>query len=548
MRRNVVFVLTLGGVMLAGSIGATGEPVAKKSLTLHQRLRIATRTEGGRYRTVRRTVKWNAKQTAIVVCDMWDLHSSLNATRRVGELASRMNRVLTAARRQGVLIIHAPSSCMAAYKDHPARRRALDAPRAKNLPRQIGSWCYRIPTEEKGLYPIDQTDGGQDDDPVEHRQWEAMLKSMNRPTRHPWKTETTALTIDEDRDVISDKGDEIWNVMQQRGITNVILVGVHTNMCVLGRPFGLRQMVRNGKNVALMRDMTDTMYNPQRSPYVSHFTGTDLIVEHIEKYVCPTITSVDFLGGRPFRFRNDTRPHLVIVSAEREYQTEQTLPKFALTYLGKSFRVSYVFADEADRNNLPGIDVLNHADLVLISVRRRLLPKSQLDVIHRFVMSGKPVIGLRTASHAFAPPRGKRPPAGHAAWVQFDHEVLGGNYHNHFGNQLRPIVAVVPETDRMLLPSAADLAGFHAGGSLYRVQPLSKSTTILLTGRIEGHPSEPVAWTNVTRWGGRVFYTSLGHPDDFKSRAFSRFLADAVYWAAGLHPKTTVAKANRPLK
>ena len=89
----------------------------------------------------------------------------------------------------------------------------------------------------------------------------------------------------------------------------MILLGVHTNMCVLGRPFGLRQMAKNGKNVVLMRDMTDTMYNPERWPYVSHFDGTDLIVEHIEKFVCPTITSVDFLGGEPFRFKNDRRSH-----------------------------------------------------------------------------------------------------------------------------------------------------------------------------------------------------------------------------------------------
>ena len=547
MRRNVVFGLTLCGTLLSGSFGIAGNP-APKSLTLHQRLRVEIKSGSGRYRTVRRTVTWKPQQTAIVVCDMWDLHHCLNATRRGREMASRMNRVLAAARRQGMLIIHAPSGCVDAYKGHPARLRALDAPRAKNLPKKIGSWCYRIPAEEQGLYPIDQTDGGEDDDPDEHRQWAATLKSMGRNPRHPWKKQTSALTIDEDRDVISDNGEEIWSVMEQRNITNVILLGVHANMCVLGRPFGLRQMAKNGKHVVLMRDMTDTMYNPRRAPYVSHFTGTDLIVEHIEKYVCPTITSVDFLGGRPFRFRNDRRPHLVIVSAEQEYQTEQTLPKFALKHLGKAFRVSYVFADEADRNNLPEINILNHADLVLISVRRRLLPKTQLDVIRRFVMSGKPVIGLRTASHAFAPSRGKQPAAGQAMWVEFDHEVLGGNYHNHYGNQFRPVITAASGVEQTLLPTAANLSGFHAGGSLYRVQPLSKSTTVLLTGRIEGHPPEPVAWTNITRWGGRVFYTSLGHPDDFKSTAFNRFLANAVYWAAGLHRTTTVAKANRSLK
>jgi hypothetical protein len=85
-------------------------------------------------------------------------------------------------------------------------------------------------------------------------------------------------------------------------------------MCVLGRPFGLRQMSRNGKHVVLMRDMTDTMYNPKRWPYVDHFTANDLIVSHIERYVCPTITSDQLIGGKPFRFRNDKRKERDIVA------------------------------------------------------------------------------------------------------------------------------------------------------------------------------------------------------------------------------------------
>src|SRR5437899_1248265 len=82
-------------------------------------------------------------------------------------------------------------------------------------------------------------------------------------------------------------------------------MGVHANMCVLGRPFGLRQMAQNGKHVVLMRDMTDTMYNPSRWPYVGHFHGTELVVEHIEKFVCPTITSDQVLGGKSFHFKGD---------------------------------------------------------------------------------------------------------------------------------------------------------------------------------------------------------------------------------------------------
>jgi hypothetical protein len=109
------------------------------------------------------------------------------------------------------------------------------------------------------------------------------------------------------KDAITDDAKQVWNLLEQHHVKHVIVLGVHTNMCVLGRPFGLRQMAKNGKDVVLMRDMTDTMYNPQMWPYVDHFRGTELIVEHIEKYVCPTITSADLLGGSPFHFTGDPR-------------------------------------------------------------------------------------------------------------------------------------------------------------------------------------------------------------------------------------------------
>jgi nicotinamidase-related amidase len=90
--------------------------------------------------------------------------------------------------------------------------------------------------------------------------------------------------------------------MQDRGIDNVILMGVHTNICVSGRPFGIRQMVYLGKNVVLCRDLTDALFQP-KSPDFSHFRGTDLVVEHIEKHWCSTITSTGITGEPEFRFR-----------------------------------------------------------------------------------------------------------------------------------------------------------------------------------------------------------------------------------------------------
>jgi hypothetical protein len=73
-------------------------------------------------------------------------------------------------------------------------------------------------------------------------------------------------------------------------------MGVHTNMCVLGRSFGIRQMTRWGMNCILVRDLTDTMYNPAMPPKVAHDEGTELVVQHIEKYWAPTLLSKDLLA------------------------------------------------------------------------------------------------------------------------------------------------------------------------------------------------------------------------------------------------------------
>jgi len=278
----------------------------EKKLQLNLQSRVAEKTSAGEiYKPSAKTQEWSPKQTAIIVCDMWDTHHCYNAVVRVVEIAPRMNEVLEKSRAMGVTIIHAPSSCMDPYKDHPARKNAKDAPTAKNLPKDIGVWCHKIPSEEKGKYPIDQSDGGCDSDLVDQAKHKEALIKMGRNPGSPWKSQIDVLKM-HDHDIISDSGTEIWNVLEARGINNVIVLGVHTNMCVLGRPFGLRQMAKNGKNVVLMRDMTDTMYNPKQWPYVNHYKGTELIVEHIEKFVCPTITSDQIIGGKAFRFKGDT--------------------------------------------------------------------------------------------------------------------------------------------------------------------------------------------------------------------------------------------------
>ena len=521
------FCLTLALLLL----GVAVAPAADSQMNLKLRSRAESKPDSGRFNAVTKDATWDAKQTAVIVCDMWDLHHCLNATKRGGELAPRMNAVLKEARSKGAIIIHAPSSCMDAYKDHPGRKRAQSVAKADKFPEEIGKWCYKIPAEERGQYPIDQTDGGEDDDPVEHAAWAKKLAEMGRNPRAPWKSQMDLLTIDAEHDYISDSGEEIWSILDRQGRQNVILLGVHTNMCVLGRPFGLRQMAKNGKHVVLMRDMTDTMYNPERKPFVSHFTGTDLIVEHVEKWVCPTITSDQLIGGKPFVFQHDRRPHVFSVILEKEYKTNETVPAFALSQLGKTFKLSFSYGDEQNWNALPGIDDLATADVLLLSARRQVLPPAQMASLRKFIESGKPVVGIRTASHAFSL-RGMPVPEGLTAWESFDADVFGGNYSNHHGAGGLVKVTLAENGAAHPILKGVDPAALIGTGSLYVVSPLAKTATPLLIGELSGKPLEPIAWVNVNKFGGRSFYTSFGHLGEFEQPAFQRLLSNAVHWAA----------------
>ena len=494
--------------------------------------RMETEKGSGNFHTIQKTESWQPTKTALIVCDMWDLHHCHNATIRVGQLAPRMNQVLDYARDKGATIIHAPSSCVDFYQENPARIRAQETPRAANIPADIESWCSKIPAEEPGKYPIDQSDGGEDDDPEDHQQWAKELEHRGLNPRAPWTRQTDKLTIDKNKDFISDSGSEIWSILESQGIEHVVLLGVHTNMCVLGRPFGLRQLAKNGKHVVLMRDMTDTMYNPAAWPYVSHFSGTDLIVEHIEKFVCPTITSDQLLGGQPFRFPNDNRTHIAIVMAEDEYQTDKTLPVFAAKHLQKDFRVSLIFGSQTERNEIPGLNAIQNADIALLSIRRRTLSPEQLNLIREFESAGKPMIGIRTSSHAFCL-RKEKPKPGFSEWPEFDADVWGGNYTGHTKNGTTYSMVLADGVGQHPVLKDVDYQNKIVGHkSLYMTAPLAESTECILLGQAtDGETVFPVVWTNQRANGGMSFYTSLGHVDDFAQPEFQQLLRNAIQWS-----------------
>jgi nicotinamidase-related amidase len=256
-------------------------PRVPGTLKLQMRSRVETAKGSGKYKPVVRDVEWNVADTVIIICDMWDDHYCKMAAERVGVMAPKMNRVIGLARGHGVMIVHAPSGTKKRYAQTPFRLRLQQAKMFKP-PVPIASWCYLDPKDEAPL-PIDDRRSDTKapcDDPI------------GRARIRMYSKQHDGIRI-AGYDGISDNGVEIYNFCRQEGIKNVVVMGVHTNMCILGRPFGIRQMTRLGMNVVLARDLTDAMYDPRSYPYVSHTRGTELVIEHIEKYWCPTIVGED---------------------------------------------------------------------------------------------------------------------------------------------------------------------------------------------------------------------------------------------------------------
>jgi nicotinamidase-related amidase len=233
---------------------------------------------------------WDPARAAVIICDMWDAHHCVSAARRTAEMAPRVNEVAAGMREQGALIIHAPSGCVDFYAGTPARLRAIQAPYSPT-PASFdwNGWEH----DRDAALPATLTDpGGCSCDSAE--------PCGEAAPPYPWTRQTPLIDVDP-WDAVSDHGQEVFNLLEQRGIEDVVVMGVHTNICVLGRPFGIRQLVWLGKKPVLCRDLTDSFHRDPRG----HSWGTEQVVAHVERAWCPTVTSDQLVGGSPFRFQED---------------------------------------------------------------------------------------------------------------------------------------------------------------------------------------------------------------------------------------------------
>jgi type 1 glutamine amidotransferase len=261
--------------------------------------------------------------------------------------------------------------------------------------------------------------------------------------------------------------------------------------------------------------------------------------------------------------------HIVLVSGDEEYRSEEALPQLG-KILAKhhGFKCTVLFAiDPKDgtinpnvATNIPGLEALKTADLLILFTRFRKLPDEQMKYISDYVESGRPIIGLRTATHAFLPKDGSYTrysnDSNQKGWEGgFGRRVLGEKWISHHGNHghesTRGIIAPGEEKNPILrgikdgdvwgptdvygvrLPLPGDSKPLILGQVLEGMKPDDKP----VTGK-KNDPMMPVAWTKTytseSGQTGRVFATTMGAATDLQSEGLRRLLVNAVYWALGM--------------
>ncbi len=219
-----------------------------------------------------------------------------------------------------------------------------------------------------------------------------------------------------------------------------------------------------------------------------------------------------FVLAAPAVAAEPLRIHLV--SGAREYKSEPSLKAFK-AHLEEHYDVTCTASWGHDGiKELENLDALRRADLLILFARRMKLTGEQMQVFRDHWKAGKPVIGIRTASHAFSREENE----------VFDKQVLGNHYSGHYGNE--PVTVTATEAGA----KHPVLAGVGAIGSkrLYKAGELAEKTVVLQNGSI-GKGTHPVTLVHEYA-GGRMFYTSLGVPEDFEDEDFRRMLVNAVAW------------------
>ena len=239
------------------------------------------------------------------------------------------------------------------------------------------------------------------------------------------------------------------------------------------------------------------------------------------------------------------QPLVVFVCGDHEYSGESTLPLLAAVLekqYGFRTKVLKSFPDQNAEKDIPGLEALAEADLAVFFLRWRLLPADQIAHIEAYLKSGKPIMGFRTTTHSFNYPKTDPlfPYNGFAERAFGAPPGWGGpSKHTHYGHNASTDATVIPEKSKHPILTGVN-PEFHVRSWLYRVLPdyPVKGTEWLIMGKAVNADKtaeiQPIAWTWENQYKGKVFFTTMGHPEDFSVESFQRLVVNAIHWELGL--------------
>ncbi|MEJ2700907.1 MAG: ThuA domain-containing protein [Sedimentisphaerales bacterium] len=265
--------------------------------------------------------------------------------------------------------------------------------------------------------------------------------------------------------------------------------------------------------------------------------------------------------------------HIVFVTGDEEYRSEDSMPQLAkILAVHHGFKCTVLFAinkqtgeiDPQTLDNIPGLQTLETADLMVMFLRFRELPDDQMKYIIDYTNSGKPIVGLRTATHAFFYRKNTNSPYSKYSWQNkefkggYGRQVFGETWINHYGAHQRESTRGLIAKGRENHPIVRGIDDIWGESDVYEVTTLAGDSKPLIMGQVLSgmSPTDPpnpkkkrmtVAWTKTyTGESGktaRIFTTTMGHAFDFKNEGFRRLMVNACYWAMGMEDKIP-AKSN----
>ena len=234
-------------------------------------------------------------------------------------------------------------------------------------------------------------------------------------------------------------------------------------------------------------------------------------------------------------------PHIVFLISEDplNYEAHKTIPLFAeMLNREFDFQVTVLLGEGKHGSfRFEGLDILSEADLLVVFCRRVALPHNQLEIIKQYLKNGKPLVGLRTANHAFSVRA--EVADGFEGWWGFVPDILGCENKGYEPEKLGTEVKVVSESVDHPILKDIEVSKWYSKGQVYKVAPLiDNNAVVLLTGQAKNKSKlQPIAWTRQTAHKSHIFYTSLGYPDDFEYAPFRNLLINGIHWAMKLDPE-----------